>query len=277
MLLYAKAPMLSQDIQKRQKEKKKVVKKAQDRTGKTVSTMPYDQLKAKKELVVKDKDFFSAIKYLEEMIRICENHAEKQELMLELGQYWFDRKEYKQAQRLYKDFKDLYPGSDHIGLVMRREIECSFAQLLSYDRDQTLTQDVLKLCSEFMERKQVFAEHVPAIVDIEKQCRQRLFEHEIGVAEFYLFRGNFIAAQKRIDIITKQFGGTSFVVEPHALDFKIRLAQATNDNFSAMKYKVELAQKYPEDAKALPFVASLPDLKLELAALEKSQQAAVKT
>ena len=271
--LYADSPMLAKEVQQRKKQEKKKVVKNKDRKGDgtTISTMTYDQLEARKNELVKQKDFFNAIKYLEEMIKICEDHREKQELMLELGEYWVQRQEYKFALRLYKNFKDLYPGSEHIGFVLRREIECSFAQLLTYDRDQTNTQDTLKLCEEFMEYKNIFAEHVQAVVDIEKQCRQRLFEHEMYVAEFYLFRGNFKAAQKRIDTIGKQFNGTSFVVEPPALEFKIRLAQANDDMLSATKYKIELAQKYPQHTKALPFVASLPDLKLELAMLEAPQ------
>ena len=274
-LLYC-APLLSQQVANRERKKKKVAK-IKDRDGNTISTMPLETLKKIKDRLMGQKDLFTAAKYLEEMVKVCDDHVQKQALMLELGDAWYEQKDYKHAQRVYEEFGLLYPGSDNVGLAFSREIECSFHQLLSYDRDQTQTEKTLELCERFFERKDVFAEHMPLVLDIQEKTQRRYFDHELGIARDYLRRNNIKAAQHRIstihDAVGKRFSEQITVFEPEVYDFKIQLAQAMADSANELKLKIELAQKYPDNKIAIPFVTELPDLKLQLAALDKSKTA----
>lgn len=266
------APMLSQEIADREQKRKKKKVKLKDRDGNTISTMSYEDLKKNKEALLGSGDEYTAAKYLEEMLRICEDHAEKQVLMLELADLWYTHKNYQLAQKVYEDFEMLYPGSDKTGLALCREIECSYQQINSVDRDQTPTEDTLKLCERFMERKDAFSqEQVQKVQDIEQQARKRLFESEMYIANFYLKRSNFKSAQKRITTLEKRFLTLPLAIEPDILNFKIQLAHAQNDHMLALQLKIELAEKYPQESTAQPFVATLSDLKVQLAQLSQKQ------
>jgi outer membrane assembly lipoprotein YfiO len=230
------ANMLSREIADNKKKKKVKIK---DREGNTITTMPYEKLKKNKNELLVQGDELTAIKYLEEMVKICPDHEEKQDVMLELAGLWYKHKEYAFAQRVYEDFEMLYPGSDYVGFSLARGIECAFNQLYSSDRDQSQTEQTLKLIDRFMERKDAFSDYVDQVVEIEKKCHARLFESEINIANFYLKGGNIKSAQQRIDTLQKRFEDERAVIEPAGLEFKIRLARETNDKADL---KVQLAQ-----------------------------------
>lgn len=267
------ANMLSQEIAGREKEKGKK-KKAKARTdhGQTLSTMSYETLKRKKDEYIKNGDLYNASKYLEEMIRICDDHKEKQPVMIELGDVWFKQQDHKHAVRVYEEFVTLYPGSQKVGYALSQAIESSYQQILSQDRDQTRTEDTLKLIDSFMERKDVFAEYAPRVLEIQRKCLQRLFESEMNVANFYVSRGNFKAASRRFENITKKFGATLPDVQPQVLEFKITLADAQHDQLTATQARIELAQKFPTSSLGKQYANELPSLQIQLASLEQKPQ-----
>lgn len=261
------APMLSQEIADREKKKKR--KQRNREYGDTLSTMSYEQLKKAKNELLARRDYFNAVKYLEEMVRVCDDHIERQAVMLELGDTWFADKDYKHALRVYKDFGTLYPGSKHVGRALAQAIECSFHSTLSYDRDQTQTEETLTLIQQFREIQHLFAESKEQVDATERQCFNLLFESEMGVARTYLILGNFKSAQKRIENVIKKFGTQVPFGQPRILEFKIDLAHAQKNPLDATKYQIELAQLFPEYTTSKLLIPQLPDLKLQLAVLEK--------
>jgi len=264
--------MLSQQIEKEHKKKKKKVK-TKDRDGNTISTMSCEKLQEAIDRFVASGDFDSASKYLEELVRILTDHNEKPKRMLQLADIWFKGKEYKMAQRVYEQFEAEYPGSEMVSFALARAIECAFHQLNGKDRDQTPTEDALELCARFMERKEVGSEYIAQVQSIEKKCWQLLFDHELYVADFYYNRGNFKAAQQRIASLNKRFITAPITVELEVLPRSIAVAQGLGDTLAATKLQITLAEKYPTSSAAQPLLATMPELKLQLATLEQQQTA----
>ena len=107
------------------------------------------------------------------------------------------------------------------------------------------------------------------LLQLATQCREKLLESDISIFDFYLHGNNFKAAQKRLDIISKEHIPQLPIHQPKALELSIQLAQAQNNTESILRTQLELGQKFPEHEITKRLVTDLPGIKTQLASLEQ--------
>ena len=184
---------------------------------KTLSTMNFDELKKSKDGLVKSGDKKTALKYLERMNRVCSDLGELKKIMLELAQLLYDTGDYAKASKMYHDFTLLYPGSDEVEFAMYQAIISSFMQIRDAEHDQTNTVETKELAQAFLDRAS-FVTYKKEIEEIAVKCEERLLESEINIFNFYLKRGNYLAAKTRLSTIKQTY------LEKSMPDVQMRIA-----------------------------------------------------
>ena len=123
---------------------------------------------------------------------------------IDLADYCYGIKEYEKAAFSYEDFFLLYPGSKEAEYSQYKSILCWFYLCLAPCRDQSFTDKTITLIDDFL-KKAVNPKFIDEVVVIRKQCRQKLFEHEIHVFENYLKQKKHASAQKRYEYMEANF------------------------------------------------------------------------
>jgi outer membrane assembly lipoprotein YfiO len=173
-------------------------------TKKTMSDMTYEELKARKnDLLSTDKK--TAIKYLERMSHMHTDYNELKNIQLELAQLLFETEDYAKASQMYHNFTLLFPGSEEAEFALYRAILASFNTILDAEHDQTKTVETQELARTFLERSS-FTTYKKEVQEIALKCRKRLLDSEINVFNFYIKRGNFVAAKSRLSAIKATYG-----------------------------------------------------------------------
>ena len=127
--------------------------------------------------------------------------------------------------------------------ALYRAIVCSFAQTLDPDRDQSKTKETLELTQTFLLHP-TFVTYRNEVKKLQGQCQQKLFESEMGIAQFYTHRGDYRTAQRRLDDIKVSFSS----VVPKA---DVYILAAEYDIADKQKDAQRLAEKHAEYIKAL--------------------------
>ncbi|GAG74971.1 unnamed protein product, partial [marine sediment metagenome] len=204
---------------------------------KTLSSMNFEELKQSKDeqLATNNKD--GAIKFLEKMIPQCTDMRELEKIMIELGDLYYETERLTKAYTMYREFVNMYPGSQKVEYALYRAIVCKFDGINDAERDQTPTKETLALAEEFLERSDVFTTHIDDVKTIRKQCRDRLFDNVESIFNFYLNNKRVISASQRITTIKKEFGTKDeeenlleVAFEPRIINLEIEFAQAINNN-----------------------------------------------
>lgn len=123
---------------------------------------------------------------------------------IDLADYCFKIKDYDKSAYCYEEFSILYPGSKESEYAQYKAILCWFFLSLDSSRDQTNTQKTITLIDEFL-RKAESDKFIQEAQSIRKQCRQKLFEHEIHIFEHYLKRKKHSSAQSRYNYMEENF------------------------------------------------------------------------
>lgn len=169
----------------------------QNRILHTFSNMNYKELEDAKDANKERKHFDVVEKYLERMIALCENVNQRAGLIMELADIHFSQTEYADAKKQYEEFERLYPGNSQLERAKKQIILCSKQVILSSDRDQSPTEETLRLAKEYLERE-AFAEYKEEVETIKKECETLLAQSECGITDFYIKQGNFKSAELRI-------------------------------------------------------------------------------
>jgi outer membrane assembly lipoprotein YfiO len=128
---------------------------------------------------------------------------------LRLGESHYHKNEYAEAAHYFENFRRLHPSNSQVPYSIFMSGMCSFAQILTADRDQSYAQDA---ANQF----QLLIDLFPASPFAGKamcklaQAQERIAEHEFFVASFYFRQRNFSGAAERYSKILTKF--------PHALD-----------------------------------------------------------
>lgn len=242
--------------------------KKSDRQGhtvvrKTLSTMNFQELKQSKDALIADGNKEVAIKYLEKMIPLCTDMHDLAGIMIELGDLYYDTGRLAKAFTMYREFVNLYPGSDDVEYALYRAIVCKFDGISDAERDQSQTKETIELAEEFNERSELFVTYKDKVDDMLGKCRERLFENELTIFNFYLFNKRIVAANKRLESMKKEFTPLLPELEPRMMLLEIELAQATQNNELVEQKQEELITKFPDyviqTAQNIPKKKSLVD------------------
>lgn len=222
----------------------------------TISDMDYHELLQRKKELVKAGDYAMAIKYIEQLFKRAENPDQIVYIMLEWGALLMATDDYARAETMYRDFIKLYPGNQYAELAFVRAIECSWYQTTTHERDQTKTEETLRLIQEFYTRKDLYdASNVNHIDTICQQCYAKLATHNMHIAKQYINLSRYRSAHKRIDVIKTVDLVRLPDIEPELLHIELMLAQAEHNSDIEKQKLTELSTKFPDHAVTLAAVS----------------------
>jgi outer membrane protein assembly factor BamD len=166
---------------------------------------------------LKDEDYAEAAKYFTFVKQKYpfSRYAVLAELALADSQ--FDRGNYTEAIDSYKTFARLHPTHDKVedGYVAFRIGHSYFKDMPddvfllppSYEKDQSAVTDALRELTDF-ERKFPESKYVKEAEELRKQVLQRLVDHEVYVARFYLRGDHPKAAAMRLEGALRRYPGS---------------------------------------------------------------------
>jgi outer membrane assembly lipoprotein YfiO len=253
------------------------IKKSVQPKKATLSKKPYDELKELQLFYLEKEDYYLALKYTEKMIAKCDNAEELCLLTFTVADLLFKQKDYQRAGTMFSEFIRLYPGSPYVEYASYHAILCLFEQTHSAVRDQSLTRETIAAAQAFLKRSDVFRQYVDEVQNILNACRHRLFDHELGIFNFYLYRGSTKSAKKRLEGLRRDFGALLPDTEPIILLQECRLAYALKNPEEAEHKAIELATRFP-DYITKDTMKKAPDVKMLLAhALPNNKQQTLAT
>ncbi len=204
------------------------------------------ELKKGLEQALNSKDFATALKYLDAMRMVCTDHEQIREILLQMADLYYQQEEWTKAERAYNEFILLYPGAARCDYAHYKAVECGFKLTSEPDRDQSKTQEVLSLANQFI-TDHGKSEFLPAVTKLATECHEKLLASDTNIFNFYLNRNNFKAAQKRLDLISKEHAPKLSDAQPKVLEMTIQLAQAQNDQVKVWETQLQLINKFPDN------------------------------
>jgi outer membrane assembly lipoprotein YfiO len=206
-------------------------------------TLP--QLKAVRDYSLAVGNLEDAIKYTERWVLEATDPAELKKLRLELADLYFETGKFDRAGALFLQYISAYPGSDQREYAEYKGILCRFYGTLSSDRDQAKTHEAVALSDLYLGRPDINTTYSDEVKNIKMYCCKKLFEHEKMVFNFYLNRGSFKAAEKRLSYIKEHYVPllSDQIAEVLALD--IELARQQGKDAVVAQKEQELREKFP--------------------------------
>ncbi|MGH7263913.1 MAG: outer membrane protein assembly factor BamD [Candidatus Rokuibacteriota bacterium] len=149
--------------------------------------------------------------------KIIERHPDSTlvpEARFLLGESFYRDQEYDRAVRELEAFMAYYPAHSIADLAQYRLARSHFDNMPPLERDQAVTARALaefrKLLKQYPESR-----YAPDAVAKMENCRLRLAQKELWVADYYVRQGNYQAALQRYDVILKEYSRTA--AAPQAL------------------------------------------------------------
>lgn len=239
---------------------------------------PFAELKASKDQALKENNKAVAVKYLDAMrLNITEDEAKRlhttetelaRDILLEMATIYLELQEWEKAERACKEFMLIYPGADSCAYAHYKAVEAGWNLTLSSDRDQTKTEETLALAKEFFTNHPT-SDYAPEVTKLATLCRQKLFESDMNVVRFYFNAHNIKAAQKRLELITKEHIPHLPTAQPQVLELHFSMAQAQQNTQAALRAQLTLGQEFPDHEITKRLVPDLGKVKSELASLEQ--------
>jgi outer membrane protein assembly factor BamD len=117
---------------------------------------------------------------------------------LKIAEAYYLSEHYPEAALAYADFLQQHPNDSRYAEVLYQLGLSHYRQMLSADRDQTSTENALRVFEEYLSR---FPQdrRVGEVAQLILECRNRLTEHEVYVGRFYLRTGKYQAAIHRLE------------------------------------------------------------------------------
>jgi len=123
---------------------------------------------------------------------------------LKLGDAHYQRKAYEEAIFAYEQFESLHPKNEAVPYVVYQMGRCYFDRLQSFDRDQTMAKEAVKVFERLIRNhpKTRFAQKAKAHIRV---CQKNLAEHEFYVGMFYYKSEHYKAAMERFKTVVKAY------------------------------------------------------------------------
>lgn len=213
----------------------------------TFSDMSFEELVVAKNKHTDAKNWDIAAKYLDRMIKLCDDINTKATIMIELADILFNTEHFDDAAKWYQEFAFLYPGNEHIEYASYKAIVCSSKKILSIDRDQAPTEKTLELANDFLKRSDVFTKYRTEVLAIQKVCQETLAQSDCSVAQFYITYGNYKAAEHRLKNVRSQWAQKVPEIKTQLAALEVDLAGLYNE-FKAPEESIKLAQATQQPA-----------------------------
>lgn len=203
--------------------RKKTKEEKIERRRITLRTMDFDELEVAYRREIASGDLHSAARFLEQMVKKCDDIEKIADLMVELADIYFNLQDTAKASKLYQRFISLYQGHDKYRHALAHSVFCAARSLRGDDRDQTATYETLKLANDFLalNADDLYKDEILTIKD---RCCSLIAHNELNIGNFYLDRGNILAASKRFEGIEKEWLALAPSIEPLLSESKQKLA-----------------------------------------------------
>ena len=212
---------------------------------KNIENMSFDELKQKTLSSIEQKQKDLAIECLEKLVAQHPDNENIAEYKLMLADQYFENGNLPSAYQMYDHFTEFYPSDQKAEYANYRSILSKFYQTLKFDCDQSDTENTIKLCKNYNSNN-LNKTYKSDVLDIQHTCERKLIDKEIYVYNFYLKKGNFEAAQNRLDYLKVNFLPENPSLEARLLFLESKLAhKQKNKNLEKEKIDI-LANKYPE-------------------------------
>lgn len=235
--------------QKKNEERKNYFKRdefEQSSTFRLPQHMSFKELKIEKERLLKSGNKVIAISFLGHMIKKCTDPDELEKLRLEFADMMYETKHCDEAATEYVLYAQLYPGSERAAYADFQAIKALRCEVLSADRDQERTQEVIMAAKKFTQKASVrtdYAQYIQQVEHIAQECAQILCESEVLHFYFNLNHNQLKAAAARLSWIKENH--CSCTTAAQVLELEYRFAQASGDKKTAHEKLQELSKKFP--------------------------------
>lgn len=153
----------------------------------------------------KIEDYDLASKYLEHALTLAKDHMLRSKLILELGDVYMKMDNKDKAEKMYNQYKLLYPGSPKINYVLYQEIAASYEDAGESAKDATKNKNTVKLAEEYLKEFGEDEEHSEQVKKMLEDSYIKLFKKEVDAAAFYLHKYSYesnerilLSAKKRV-------------------------------------------------------------------------------
>ena len=123
---------------------------------------------------------------------------------LKLGDAHYYQKAYEDAIFAYEQFERLHPKNEAIPYVIYQIGRCYFDRLESFDRDQTMAKEAVKVFERLI-RSHPESSYARKSKPHIRICQRNLAEHEFYVGLFYYKSKHYKAAMERFKTVVKSY------------------------------------------------------------------------
>ncbi len=136
-------------------------------------------------------------------------HELARQALLELGDLYFENREYDLARGNYNEFRMLYPTDPQVSYALYRVGICYYMGIEAPNRDQTSSELTVRALSDFVSAYPDSPYRADAEAKI-KEARTVIAEHDIIVGKFYLKKKKNKAACKHFTNTRENYPGLGF-------------------------------------------------------------------
>jgi len=250
VLIIGAAGIVFVGCQKKPEERKNYFKRdefEQSSTFRLPQHMSFKELKVEKERLVKSGNTIVAITFLGQMIKKCTDPVELEHLRLEFADLLYAVQHYDEAATEYSLYAQLYPGSERAAYADFQAIKALNQGLLSADRDQDRTQEVILAAKKFAKKAAAradYAKYVQKVESMAQACVALLCQSEVLHFYFNLNHNQLKAAAARLDWIKENY--CSCTTAAQVLELEYRFAKAAGYEKTAREKLQELSKKFPD-------------------------------
>lgn len=138
----------------------------------------------------------------------------------------------------YENFLKQHPGHPQTREILVRLGKAHFSEILSADRDQTATRNALATFQQ-VQRNYPDAEDKEEIEQLIRQCKDRLAENELYIAQFYLKNERYEPARARLEHLQQNYPAFSEIQKAEYLLAKAYYFTDAKEKSSALLSDLE--------------------------------------
>lgn len=206
-----------------------------------------DDILSHAEQKLADEDYFDAVEVLEYFARSFPGSSRIPLVKLRTGDARYGLREYVVARSHYGTVVRDYPASDYVEEARYKIARCSYAAIYPHDRDQTETEEAIRLYEDFL-RDYPQSRFRPEVEEAVAECRERLARREFEAGRFYEKQARRRSAKIQYQYVLDRFAETEWA--PKAC-FRIGELYRSKDRWEeARQWYGRILREWPESAEA---------------------------
>lgn len=158
------------------------------------------------------------IKTLQRIVSLAPDQQTLESVLYELGQLYLSLEKYDLAQKVWGDYVSYFPGADRIAEARYSEFLAHYKDVRAPHHDQTRTKEAITRGESFLVEFEGETEHDQDVQVAIRDCYDHLFEHELGIADFYLHKYVYTESKSTLNAAEKRVGKIYTELAAHMTD-----------------------------------------------------------